>query len=477
MTARRAEPLIVTPVAATGWRTACVEAHRNGERFEGLFAATGDAETVELRALFSSPAETRLIVCEAGDRSVETLVDAIPAAAWDEREAHDLRGVRFVGHEPLRPLLDHHAPLAAWTVPTVGHDTHEVAVGPVHAGVIESGHFRFHVVGERILHLDVRLFYKRRGLEAAAAGHPLATALAYAQRACAACAVTNSVAYAQACEQALGLAPDRELGRARTLLLELERVYNHLHDISAICAGVGFAAGTMAYATMKERAQRLNERLAGHRFLFHTVRVGASDQTLDAETVARARGELRELRAEHASAWRQLQFTASLQARLGGVGILTRDDAGRLGAVGPPARAAGIPRDLRSESPHLWYHLFEPVAAPDTAGDVASRTVQRALELDQSFTLLDQLLAGPLTRGRTRTAFCPAEFGVGRVESPRGATVCVIERDGGRLRAMHLRTGSYANWPALAHAAAGNLLPEFPLINKSFELCYACADR
>ena len=103
--------------------------------------------------------------------------------------------------------------------------------------------------------------------------------------------------------------------------------------------------------------------------------------------------------------------------------------------------------------------------------------MQRALELDQSFAVLDQLLADPLTPGRTRMAFGPAELGVGRVESPRGATVCVIERNGGRLRAMHLRTGSYANWPALAHATAGNLLPEFPLINKSFELCYACADR
>jgi len=477
MTVRRAEPLAVTPVAATGWQTACLAAHSNGERFEGLFATAGDGETVELRALFSSPAETRLIVCQARDHSVETLVEEIPAAAWDEREAHDLHGVRFVGHEPMRPLLDHDAPLAGWTVPTVGRDTHEVAVGPVHAGVIESGHFRFHVVGERILHVDVRLFYKRRGLEAAAAGQPLATSLTYAQRACGACAVTNSVAYAQACEQALGLVPDCELRRARTLLLELERVYNHLHDISAICAGVGFAAGTMAYATMKERAQRLNERLTAHRFLFHTVRVGASDQALDAETVDRARRELHELRAEHASAWRQLQFTASLQARLGGVGVLTRDDADRLGAVGPGARAAGIPRDLRSESPHLWYHLFEPAAAHGAAGDVASRTVQRALELDQSFAVLDQLLAGPLTPGRTRTSFGPAEIGVGRVESPRGATVCVIERNEGRLRAMHLRTGSYANWPAVAHAVAGNLLPEFPLINKSFELCYACADR
>ena len=477
MSANHAERLAVTAVAATSWRTACLEAHRNGERFEGLFATAGAGETVALRALFSSPAESRLIVCEARDRGVETLVDEIPAVAWDEREAHDLHDLRFVGHEPLRPLLDHHAPLAAWTVPTIGHDTHEVAVGPVHAGVIESGHFRFHVVGERVLHLDVRLFYKRRGLEAAAAGHPLATSLAYAQRACAACAVTNSVAYAQACEQALGLAPDRELSRSRTLLLELERVYNHLHDISAICAGVGFAAGTMAYATMKERAQRLNERLTAHRFLFHTVRVGASDQTLDAETVARARGELRELRAEHARAWRQLQFAASLQARLEGVGVLTRDDADRLGAVGPGARAAGVPRDLRGESPALWYHRFEPVTAPGAAGDVASRTVQRALELDQSFTVLDQLLAGPFTPGRTRMAFEAAEVGVGRVESPRGATVCVIDRNAGRLRAMHLRTGSYANWPALAHATAGNLLPEFPLINKSFELCYACADR
>jgi Ni,Fe-hydrogenase III large subunit len=477
MTARRAEPVAVTPVAAAGWRTACLAAHRNGERFEGLFATIGDADMVELRALFSSPAETRLLVCEARDRSVETLVEEIPAAAWDERESHDLCGVRFAGHEPLRPLLDHHAPLAAWTVPTVGHDTHEVAVGPVHAGVIESGHFRFHVVGERVLYLDVRLFYKRRGLEAAAAGHPLDTGLRYAQRACAACAVTNSVAYAQACEQALGLAPDRELSRARTLLLELERVYNHLHDISAICAGVGFAAGTMAYATIKEQAQRLNERLAGHRFLFHTVRVGASDQTIDAATVRRARSELRELRAEHASAWRQLQFTASLQARLDGVGILTRDDADRLGAVGPAARAAGINRDLRSESPCLGYHGFEPVTAPGAAGDVASRTVQRALELDQSFALLDQLLAGPLAPGRTTPDWDQTAVGVGRIESPRGATVCLIERDDGNVRAMHLRTGSYANWPVLAHAAAGNLLAEFPLINKSFELCYACADR
>jgi Ni,Fe-hydrogenase III large subunit len=442
-----------------------------------LFATTREAGVAELCAIFSSPADTRVIVCEAPDHRVESIVDVIPAAGWDEREAHDLHDLRFIGHEPLRPLLDHRAPLAAWTVPTVGHDTHEVAVGPVHAGVIESGHFRLHVVGERILHLDVRLFYKRRGLEAAAAGRPLATALGHAQRACAACAVTNTVAYAQACESALGLEPDRELRRTRTLLLELERVYNHLHDISAICAGVGFAAGTMAYATLKERAQRVNERLTGHRFLFHTVRVGASDQELDVAAIDRARGELREIRDEHASTWRQLQFAASLQARLSDIGVLSREDAERLGAVGPAARAAGVRRDLRAESPRLWYDAFRPVAPPAATGDVASRTVQRALELDQSFALLDELLAERFAPGLTHEVSDPADVGIGRVESPRGATVCLIERADGRLRAMHLRTGSYANWPVLAHAVAGNLLPEFPLINKSFELCYACVDR
>ena len=275
-------PTEITRVRPAEWRATCLQACEDGERFEGLFAAERENRAVELRAVFSSPPGERVIACESSERAVESVVDAIPAAAWDEREAHDLHDLRFIGHEPLRPLLSHDAPLDQWTVPVVGHDAHQVAVGPVHAGVIESGHFRFHVVGERILHLDVRLFYKRRGLEAAAAGRLLAEGIAYAQRACAACAVANTLAYAQACEAALGLEPDPDLRRIRTLLLELERIYNHLHDISAICAGVGFAPGTMAYASLKERVQRLNERLTGHRFLFGTVSLGASALALTA---------------------------------------------------------------------------------------------------------------------------------------------------------------------------------------------------
>ena len=193
-------------VAAGDWRTACLHAKQDGGRFEGLFAGPRDARGRAARGV-QRAATTRVIVCRPPARAVESIVDEIPAAAWDEREAADTHGLRFVGHEPLRPLVDHRAPLDAWTVPVTGHDTHQVAVGPIHAGVIESGHFRFHVVGERVLHLDVQLFYKRRGLEAAATARPLSDAIAYAQRACGACAVANTVAYAHACEAALGLHP------------------------------------------------------------------------------------------------------------------------------------------------------------------------------------------------------------------------------------------------------------------------------
>ena len=175
------------------------------------------------------------VECVAG--AVPSIVDLVPAASWDEREAHDLYGVRFDGHEPLRPLVEHDLDVARWTVPVQGRDPYQVAVGPIHAGVIESGHFRFHLVGEKILHLDARLFYKHRGLERAAEGSSLEDGARYVARACAACAVTNGVAYAQAVEEALGLRPAAELARVRTILLELERVWSHLNDISAVCAG------------------------------------------------------------------------------------------------------------------------------------------------------------------------------------------------------------------------------------------------
>jgi len=464
-------------VAAADWPDACAAALAAGGRFCGAFA-DGSGGGRRWHALFADGASTRVLTTLPVEDELASIVELVPAAAWDEREAHDLYGLRFRGHEPLRPLVAHTAETASWTVPVEGEGVHEVAVGPVHAGVIESGHFRFHVVGERILHLDPRLFYKHRGLERATEGRKLAEGLAFAQRACGACAVANSVAYALACESVIGLVPSAQMRRARTLLLELERLYNHLNDIAAVCAGVGFAAGNMAFAALKERALRLNEALAGHRFLFGSVEVGASAFDLSSPAAGRARGELRELQQDTARAWREIQFSPSVQARLEGVGILGHDDAVRLGAVGPAARAAGVRIDARAVSPGLRYgSSFSAAVPPGGQGDVAARLEIRALELIEVFSILEELLSGPLPAEVASRDSAPMALGVARVESPRGETVCTVAQNTLCVERLHLRTGSYANWPALAFATADNLLPDFPLINKSFELCYACVDR
>ena len=465
------------PVEPSRWRERCRRELGEGGRFCGAHVSGGPAKR-RWSALFARGSETRVLTTGAEGEGPASIVDLAPAAQWDEREAHDLYGLRFAGHEPIRPLLDHSVGTAAWTTPVEGQGVNQVAVGPIHAGVIESGHFRFHAVGERILHLDPKLFYKRRGLEHAAEGRELGDGLAFAQRACGACAVTNAVAYAQACEQMLGLQPPRALRRARTLLLELERLYNHLNDLAAACAGVGFATGNMAFAALKERAMRLNAATTGHRFLFGSVEVGAGRLVLGAQQARQLRDQLQELRGDAARVWREVRFSASVQARLGGIGVLDRDSAARLGAVGPAARASGLEQDTRGESPGLWYESSFSVAVPaGEAGDVAARLEVRAIELEASFAILDDLLSKPIEACAAEPSAPGAAIGVARVESPRGETACVVEHRLGRVSRLRLRTGSYANWPALAHATTGDLLPDFPLINKSFELCYACVDR
>ncbi len=457
------------------YRRRIEEALQSGWGFAGLHAAEGGA--VVRVVLADAAGAMRIETCAVEDGAVPTIVDLTPAAGWDEREAADGYGVCFAGHEPLRPLLGHDLDLEHWTVPVVGRDAYQVAVGPIHAGVIESGHFRFHVVGEKILHLDPRLFYKHRGLERAAEGRSLEDGMLYAARACAACAVTNGVAYAQACERALGLRGAPELARARTILLELERVWSHLNDISAICAGTGLAAGTQRFAGLSERARRLNQALTGHRYLFGTIQVGGSALELDEAAVGPAGVELEAIRDEAAGAWRELLFNRSFQDRLPDIGIVDAQKASLLGTVGPAARAAGLPVDVRAVAVDLAYEEFAPVTAARAVGDVQSRLEQRPLELEQSIAILLRLLDRPVRPSASPSGGDEARIGIARVESPRGATLCVIERVHGRLERLRLRTGSYANWPSVAHAAVDNMLPDFPLINKSFELCYACADR
>lgn len=464
--------------ADSGYRDVVADALSRGCRLASLYA-TGDRSEQVVRAVLLEPEGTLdLVSTDVRNGHVPSLVDLAPAAEWSEREAHDLHGVEFDGHEPMRPLVDHPGQLASWTVPIDGPDAYQIAVGPIHAGVIESGHFRLHVVGDRILHLDVRLFYKHRGLERAAVGKPLRSAIEYAARACGACAVTNRVAYAQAAEQICGLRPTPEVARARSLLLELERLWSHLNDIAAICAGVGLAAGTQRFAALCEDARRLNAEIAGHRLLFDSVHVGGSHLDVPEGECRSARETLARLHVDMAAAWRDLAFNASFQDRLIDIGVLSRPDAVLLGAVGPAARSAGVRDDARtSQEGRLTYDGFTPMAADRASGDVRARFEQRELELQQTFALLESFLSAPIAAGACVESDPAVAHAVTRIESPRGATICALEGDGTQLHRLHLHTGSYANWPVLARIVPDNLLPDFPLINKSFELCYACADR
>ena len=367
-------------------------------------------------------------------------------------------------------------------MPVRGDDAYQVAVGPIHAGVIESGHFRFHVVGDRILHLDARLFYKHRGLERAAEGQHARRGLAYAARACAACAVANGVAYAHACEEALGLAPTR---RARARAHDPARARAHVEPPQR-------HRGRLRRRRPRRRQQPLRRARPSARG-GSTPRSpatasssapsasAAARSTLDATSSRAAREELAALRARRARGWRELLLQRA-RSRTGcpTIGVVAADDAERLGAVGPAARAAGLADDVRAREPAARLRRLRAASCRErAAGDVQARLEQRALELAQTFD-------AP-RRACSTARVEPAAARAGATERSRSASAASRARaarraasssgDGDRIERLRLRTGSYANWPAVAHAAADNLLPDFPLINKSFELCYACADR
>ena len=263
------------------------------------------------------------------------------------------------------------------------------------------------------------------------------------------------MAYAHAAESLLGLWPEPGLARARTVLLELERLYNHLNDIGAVCAGVGFAAGSMAFAALKERAQRLNRALTGHRFLFDTVAVGGSTWQV-------SRGRRRRGPPRAASPWRTTPGRPGTRCSSTlGPGPVRRRRAsslprrrGALGVVGPAARAAGDAVDARTDSPRLAYPGFAPAVPHSASGDVASRVNVRALEVEVTLRMLDELLGGGVEPAGTVPG--PADpVGVASVESPRGETVCVLEAEDGRVARLHLRTASFANWPARGQGHGG----------------------
>jgi len=435
------------------------------------------------------------------DPSFPSVAVQIPAANWYEREVKDLLGLRPLGHPDRRPLVlhgdwpeDQHPlrkdfPLRANVARCADHLTYlsydsqditQIPVGPIHAGIIEPGHFRFGAVGDTVFHLDAHLFYTHRGLEKSTEDQALDRALFTAERICAVCSGSHAVAFAQAVETAAQVTIPLRAAFLRTLFLEMERLYNHIGDIGNMCAGFGFAVGTSHGGRLRELLMQLNEQITGHRYLRGVVTLGGvrSDITLaEAKLITTVLAQLEpdfdeliDIILTHEVAFSRMATT----------GILSRQQAVDLSVVGVAARASGRDIDIRRDLPYAAYDKVELTVPVYARGDVLDRFKVRADEVKISLAVIHQLLA-QLPSGSIKTdipAIKPYTTAMGWVESPRGE-ICHWLMIGPKqtIYRYRVRSASYSNWPAVALAVPGNIVPDFPLINKSFELCYSCCDR
>jgi len=434
--------------------------------------------------------------------SYPSISSLVPAAHWDEREMKDLLGIVPVGHPDPRRLVLHerwprgYHPLRKDVPVDVrppeaerhfvpfevhGEGVYQLPVGPIHAGVIEPGHFRFSAIGERVLHLDARLGFVHRGLEKLVEGRLFAAALPIVERACGVCTVTHAMAFSHALEGLTGTTIPSRARWARVLLAELERLYNPVGDLGNICAGIGFQPAVSRLGWLKERLLRANDALTGHRYLTGVIGPGGLVADLDPGGLAALPATLDAIGAELASAIRSIVRSEGVMGRFHGTGVVSADTAGALGALGVAARASGLPLDLRRDRPYAAYDELEVGLVVASAGDVAARFHVRAQEAHESLRLVREvagrLPAGPISSPLAEAPTLGASA-LGAAEGPRGASwIWLRAGSGGTIDRMRLRSASFANWPVVAAAVPGNLVPDFPLINKSFELCYACTDR
>jgi Ni,Fe-hydrogenase III large subunit len=423
-----------------------------------------------------------------------------PAAHWLEREMQDLLGVVPEGHPDPRPLVGHDGwpagfhplrrdaktpPEDAWpprfpVPPVEGEGVFEIPVGPIHAGIIEPGHFRFSSVGESILKLDAKLGWLYRGLETLAAGASIQRGLELAEHTCGLCAFSHALAFSQAVEELAGVPAPPRARAIRTLGGELERLYNHLGDLAGILNDVAYTVGYSEGLRLKEIAQRVNAALFGHRFLRGVCVPGGVARDLDDPQLLWLRSVLSDVRADVEAIHRTVAANAAVMDRLRGAGALSVTAATDLGVVGPPARACGIARDVRRDHPYAFYRDLDFAVPLRESGDVWARFEVRIEEIHESLNLIDQLVlrlpGGPLTAHLGEIV--PGRAGFGLVESPRGRLAHWVRAGAsGTIDEWRVRSASHANWPALTVAVLDNIVPDFPLINKSFNLCYACVDR
>ena len=430
------------------------------------------------------------------DGSMPSITPITPAAAWYERELHDQFGVEVEGHPDLRPLLFHenwpegvHPMLGDATTTPAAHREYrflqvagegvcEVPVGPVHAGIIEPGHFRFSVVGDTVLHLELRHFYTHKGTEKLFAGKPILDGTILAESVSGDNYFSHAVAYCQAIENAHGVAVTPRGRAIRLVVLELERMMAHIADVGALCGDVAFTIPAAYTARIKESLLRACARYLGARFLRGLAQPGGVSRDLSVENAQGLRQAVAEAAQDFAELARIILDTPSVQNRFEGTGILKREIARDLGVVGPVARASGLRMDVRRDHPYGRYREFAVEVPHYHYGDVLARARIRIDETAISARLIDETLrALPAGAISAPVPSRDSAEGFSAVESPRGELFYWIRVRNGCIVRCHIKSPSFQNWPALPLAMPGNIIADFPLINKSFNLSYSGCDR
>ena len=471
----------------SGFRLALIAAHDDpdGFRVVYLFVAAQPDRRVEL-VLTTSRIEPRI-------PSLASL--SFPAGRF-ERELHDLFGIEVTDHPlPRRLVLHQHWPDGwfpmrrdAGEPPEFGEvdepypfltvdgtGVYEIPVGPIHAGLIEPGHFRFSVVGETILKLKARLWFVHKGIEKLAEGKLIADVLPLTERISGDTAIGHALAFCLAVEEARDWRVSGQTQDLRAVLLELERLYNHVTDIGALCNDVGYGIANTHAQRIREQLLRLNKDVTGHRLLRGAIAPGCVHvRGLPApEMLSAIAADVQEI-VDIALG------NSVVLDRMTGTAVLAFEQARDIGTLGYVARASGLDHDARRD------HPFTPLtarvtASAHTAGDVLSRLLTRVDEIHASVALITELLATgpPLSAETAKPSWLAAgrSSGVGLVEGWRGTIAHRVEfAPDGTVSRLKVVDPSFFNWPALPVALADTIVPDFPLTNKSFNLSYAGND-
>jgi Ni,Fe-hydrogenase III large subunit/Ni,Fe-hydrogenase III component G len=499
---RCAMPVWHGRVDSAQWREACRQVREKGGRLVALWGADGSdrGEGYAIHAALTVQSGLLVLTLPLAGERFPDISDLFPAANRMQRAAHDLIGVSAENAADTRKWLRH----AAWPdgvfplrkafdgrqtfpngedaypfVQVGGEAVHEIPVGPVHAGTIEPGHFRFSVVGEGVLKLEERLGYKHKGVEKRFESMTLAEGAKLAGRISCDSTVAYAWAYAMAVECATGAAPPPRSLWLRALLLERERVGQHLWDLGFLGNDAGLAFGLAQFSRLREDWLRASHALFGHRYLMDTVIPGGVARDIDAAGIARMRAEIDEAGKSVALLKHIYDEHAGLQDRFIGCGRVKPELAERMGLTGFAGRASAIAWDLRAQFPPAPYDALDVRMATHGNGDVAARVTVRFDEIAESLRLIGLILSG-LPAGDIVTAVPDTHdnsFGIGWVEGWRGEVLIALEAGAGnRIRRVHPHDPSWQNWPLLERAVLGNIVPDFPLINKSFNLSYSGHD-